>query len=334
VLAAKTRSAAYGRTETVSEAASIDPRLAVPKRKRHNGSMPAPPLLFDQALRDSRRRRAIGKPAADADFLARAVAEDLAERLGAVERQFTFGLDISPLPIAAASIAATGQVHRVVRLDRIAETRPDLIGDPEFLPFAPATFDLVVSVLAFQWVNDLPGALLQFRRALKPDGLLLASFLGGETLTELRQSLAAAEEELTGGASPRVAPFVDLRTAGSLLQRAGFALPVIDIDRRTVRYASVLTLIRDLRATGATNALHERSRTPMTRSLLARTAEIYAQRFADPDGRLRATFEIVSLSGWAPHRSQQQPLRPGSAKARLADALGTVEQPAGDKARR
>ena len=202
------------------------------------------------------------------------------------------------------------------------------------MPFGDGTLDLVVSALALQFVNDLPGTLVQIRRALKPDGLFLAALLGGETLTELRQAFAAAESEVEGGASPRVAPFADLRELGALLQRAGFALPVTDVDRLTVRYDSVFGLMHDLRRMGATNALFARRRTPLRRATLMRMAEIYAQRFADADGRVRATFEIVWLSGWAPHPSQQQPLKPGSAKARLADALGTHEISTGEKARR
>ena len=182
-----------------------------------------------------------------------------------------------------------------------------------------------MSALVLQLVNDLPGALVQIRRALKPDGLFLAALIGGETLTELRQSFAAAESEVEGGASPHVAPFADLRELGALLQRAGFALPVTDVDRLTARYDSVFGLMRDLRRMGATNALHARRRTPLKRATLMRMAEIYAERFADSDGRVHATFEIIWLSGWAPHPSQQQPLRPGTARTRLADALGTRE---------
>jgi SAM-dependent methyltransferase len=183
-------------------------------------------------------------------------------------------------------------------------------------------------------VNDLPGALAQIRRALKPDGLLLAALVGGASLTELRQAFAQAESEIEGGASPRVAPFADVRELGALMQRAGFALPVVDCDRLTVRYDTIFNLMRDLRRMGATNVLRERRRTPLRRATLARMAQVYAQRFADPDGRLRASFEIVWLSGWAPHESQQKPLKPGSAKQRLADALGTIERSAGDKAGR
>jgi SAM-dependent methyltransferase len=211
---------------------------------------------------------------------------------------------------------------------------PFVAADEEMLPFRHGSLDLVVSALALQFVNDLPGVLVQIRRALKPDGLFLAALAGGDTLSELRQSFAAAESELEGGVSPRVAPFADLRDLGALLQRAGFALPVTDTDRLTVRYDSVFALMRDLRAMGATNTLIDRRRAPLRRATLMRMAEIYAERFADGDGRVRATFEIVWVSGWAPHPDQQQALRPGSARARLADALGTREIPTGDKAPR
>ncbi len=208
---------------------------------------------------------------------------------------------------------------------------PVVVGDEERLPFRPESLDLVVSALGLHFANDLPGTLVQTRRALKPDGLFLATLLGGDTLVELREAFATAEAERTGGASPRVAPFAELRPLGGLLQRAGFALPVIDQDRLTVRYATMFDLMRDLRAMGATNALVERSRRPLGRAVMLRAAEVYAERFADPDGRLRATFDLVWLSGWAPDESQQKPLRPGSARTRLADALGVREMPAGEK---
>jgi hypothetical protein len=176
-----------------------------------------------------------------------------------------------------------------------------------------------------QNVNDLPGALVQIRRCLRPDGLFLACLLAGRTLTELRTSLATAEAEIDGGASPHVAPFADLRDLGALLQRAGFALPVADLEPLTVRYSSMFALIADLRAMGGGNALIERRKTPLKRSIFVRAAEIYAERFADPDGRVRATFELAFLSGWVPHESQQKPLKPGSAQMRLAEALGVKE---------
>jgi SAM-dependent methyltransferase len=227
---------------------------------------------------------------------------------------------------SAADIGSVGdQVCNAVagRLDKIARIDlPDLNSEP--LPLAPESLDLAVSALAFQFVNDLPGVLVQIRRALKPDGLLLAAMIGGDTLTELRQSLAAAEAELEGGVSPRVAPFVDLRDVGALLQRTGFALPVTDVDRIVVRYDNAFALMQDLRRMGATNILVERQRTPTRRATLLRMAQVYGERFADPDGRIRATFDVIWLSGWAPHENQQQPLRPGSAKTSLAEAVKKV----------
>ena len=193
--------------------------------------------------------------------------------------------------------------------------------EQEALPFAPESLDLVVSALALQFVNDLPGVLAQLRRALKPDGLLLAAMVGGDTLIELRQAFAAAEAECEGGVSPRVAPFADLREIGGLLQRAGLALPVTDVDRVVVRYDSAFALMADLRRMGATNVLIERRRIPTRRATLLRMAQIYGERFADSDGRIRATFDVIWLSGWAPHQSQQQPLKPGSGKASLAEAV-------------
>jgi SAM-dependent methyltransferase len=195
------------------------------------------------------------------------------------------------------------------------------VGDLERLPVADGRLDLAVSLLALQTVNDLPGALIQMRRALKGDGLLIAAMIGGETLTELRQSLTIAESEILDGASPRVAPFVDVRALGGLAQRAGLALPVVDLDRAIVRYPDMLALFADLRAMGATNALQARSRKPLRREVLLRAAAVYTERFADPDGRLRATFDLVWLAAWAPHESQPKPLEPGSATMSLADVL-------------
>jgi SAM-dependent methyltransferase len=222
--------------------------------------------------------------------------------------------------LVAADDAATGVL-------RVA-------ADEEALPFADGSLDLIVSGLSLQAVNDLPGVLVQVRRALKPDGLFLAALFGGETLTELRQSFTVAETELDGGVSPRVAPFADVREMGALLQRAGFALPVTDVDRITVRYSTPFRLLRDLRRMGAANPLAERRRVPLRRAILMRAMEVYAERFADPDGKVRASFDIVWLSGWSPHESQQQPLQPGSAKQRLADALGTTEISAEEKPER
>jgi SAM-dependent methyltransferase len=298
--------------------------------------MSGPPRLFDKPLLDARRRRALKADVGGADFLLRAAADDLIERLQAVTRRFPLAVEIgSPSPRLAHNLLARG-VETVIRLDRLREALRGgglraVSGDAETLPFAPASLDLAVSVLHLHWLDDLPGALAQIRRALRPDGLFVASLLGGDTLAELREAMTAAEIEVTGGASPRISPFVALRDAGALLQRAGFALPVIDADRTVVRYASALHLMRDLRAMGATNALVERNRRPLRRAVIQRAAAIYAQRFADPDGRVRATFEIVSLSGWAPAATQPKPLPPGSAQARLAEALRTSEMPAGEK---
>ena len=295
------------------------------------------PRIFDRAL--LRRRRLRAQRTAPVDFLLDHVANELVERLSVVKRSFGLAADIgTPGDALRAMIQAQGLAQTVIAVDPLAHAlrggEPLVVAaDEEALPFADASLDLAVSALSLQFANDLPGTLAQIRRALKPDGLFLAALLGGETLTELRQSFAAAEAELDGGVSPRVAPFADLRDLGALLQRAGLALPVADSDRLTVRYATPFDLMRDLRGMGATNALAERRRTPLKRATLLRMAEIYAERFSDPDGRLRASFEIVWLSGWAPHESQQQPLRPGSAKARLADALKTIEIPTGDVAK-
>ena len=294
-----------------------------------------PPQIFDRALLDRRRRRALAAAGPGADFLRRRVGDDLLDRLAAVTRRFPLALEIgSPASDLADRLTASAQVDRVIRLDRLPpalrrSSHAAVAGDAEVLPFAPGSFDLVVSVLALHLVNDIPGVLLQVRRALRPVGLFLAALLAGDTLAELRSALTEAEVELTGGAAPRVAPFAEIRALGALLQRAGFALPVADQDRLVIRYDTALDLMRDLKAMGATSVLVERSRVPLRRSVLLRAAAIYGTRFADPDGRVRATFDVVSLSGWAPDPSQQQPLRPGSARMRLADALGVREEPLG-----
>jgi SAM-dependent methyltransferase len=269
----------------------------------------AAPILFDRALLRARQNRARrGEPVT---FLFDRVAEDMEERLAAVTRGFS----------DTAEIWTPGELLRKQAADRfksITRIDPD---ETETLRLAPESLDLAVSALAFQFVNDLPGVLAQIRRALRPDGLLLAAMIGGDTLTELRQSFAAAEAECEGGVSPRVAPFADLRDIGGLLQRAGLALPVTDVDRVVVRYDSAFALMADLRRMGATNMLIERRRAPTRRGTMLRMAQLYAERFADPDGRIRATFDIIWLSGWAPHDSQPKPLRPGSAKASLEAAV-------------
>lgn len=269
-----------------------------------------PPALFDRALLHARQQRA--QALGPASFLLDRVIEDMSDRLAAVMREFHAPVDLWTPGEGLAALCA--------RLPSIQRIALDPVGS-EKLPLAPESLDLVVSALALQFVNDLPGVLAQVRRALKPDGLLLAAMIGGDSLTELRQAFAAAEAECEGGVSPRVAPFADLRDIGALLQRAGFALPVTDVDRVVVRYGNAFALMQDLRRMGAANVLIERRHAPSRRATLLRMAEIYAERFADADGRIRATFDIIWLSGWAPHASQQQPLKPGSAKTSLAEAV-------------
>jgi SAM-dependent methyltransferase len=293
----------------------------------------APIRIFDRGLQRRRLARALAKSnpfERPADFLLNRAAEDLVERLQTVNRGFASCLDLgTPGPELAHRLAFILGTQ-VFRLAPLLETFSpgrilNLVGDEEALPFARQSFDLVVSALALQSVNDLPGALLQIRHVLKPDGLLLACLAGGRTLHELRTAFAVAENDILGGISPRVAPFVDVRDMGGLLQRAGFALPVADIEPLTARYDTMFDLMADLRAMGATNTLIERARRPLRPAILIRAAEIYAERFSDPDGRVRATFELLFISGWAPHESQQKPLAPGSAKMSLAEALGTSE---------
>jgi len=270
----------------------------------------AAPILFDRALLRTRQDRA--RRLGPAGFLLDRVTEDMDERLHAVLRNFS---DV-------AEIWTPGESLRKASRDRFKSVMQiGVDAGSETLPLQPESLDLVVSALALQFVNDLPGVLTQIRRTLRPDGLLLAAMIGGDTLIELRQSFAAAEAECEGGVSPRVAPFADLRDIGALLQRAGFALPVTDVDRIVVRYDNAFALMQDLRRMGATNILVERRRIPTRRATLLRMAQIYGERFADPDGRIRATFDVIWLSGWAPHQSQQQPLKPGSAKASLAEAV-------------
>lgn len=286
--------------------------------------MASSPTIFDRSLLRARQQRA--RVLGPATFLLDRAADELAERLAVVNRTFERAADLgTPTEAVRVALATSGKIGSIFGAESLA-------ADEEALPFAENSLDLVVSALSLQFVNDLPGTLIQMRRALKPDGLLLAALIGGDTLTELRQSFAQAESEVEGGVSPRVAPFADVRELGGLLQRAGFALPVVDSDRLTVRYDTTLAMMLDLRRMGAANMLVERSRKPLRRATLTRMAEIYARQFADDDGRLRATFEIVWLSGWAPHASQQTPLKPGSAQRRLADALDAKEIPAGEKA--
>lgn len=292
--------------------------------------MSGPAPLFDRALH---RRRLDRAAPAYADFLKRRAADDMVFRLEAIMRRFPVAVDLGARNGAFAQALAASEAREKIDLlieadlsaPMLARGGVGVVADEERLPFRPDSLDLVVSSLALHWTNDLIGALIQARLALKPDGLFIGAFFGGATLTELRQSLLSAEAELSGGASMRVSPFADASDAGGLLQRAGFALPVADVDRVTVRYANPVELLRDLRAMGETNVLIARSRTPLTRRVLGRALELYAEQFGEADGRVRATFEIITVTGWSPHESQQKPLPRGSAKMRLADALGTTE---------
>lgn len=297
--------------------------------------MPGDHLIFDRDLIHRRRER-LAAGAGRHDFLLRRVADDIAWRLALTRRRFPIAVNLGAHHgVVSRALRALPGIELVVDVDRssallAAADGPRVVADEEMLPFKARALDLVVSGLALQTVNDLPGTLVQIERALKPDGLFLAALLGGATLTELRHVLVAAETETTGGASPRVAPFADVRDLGALLQRAGFALPVADSDTVEVAYANALELMRDLRGMGGANALVERARTPLRRATLMRAAGLYAERHARPDGRISATFEIITVTGWSPAATQQQPLRPGTAATRLASALGTREQPAGD----
>lgn len=290
--------------------------------------------LFDPEMFARRRDRAMRLGfAGGADFLHREVAGLMAERLAEVRRSF-----------ARVALIGTGAgvLADSIRPDRAGLTQLDpspamaaAAGaeglEGETLPLAEASQDLIVSTLLLHAANDPVGQLIQMRRALVPDGLMLAALFGGQTLNELRASLAEAEVECDGGLSPRVSPMAEIRDLGALLQRAGFAMPVADAERLTVTYATPLHLMRELRAMGETNVLTARRRQPLRRATLMRACEIYARHFGTPDRRVRATFEIVFLTGWAPGPGQPKPLRPGSATARLADALGTTEISAGEK---
>lgn len=277
------------------------------------------PRIFDRKARAQRLHRAARR--SGGSFLIEEAANGVADRAGAANRRFHNALDIGSAGIAFEIVRPVAD-----RWTRATFSENDVLEPPG------QQFDLAVSVLALHAVNDLPGALIQIRRALKPDGLFVAALLAGDTLKELRESFAAGEETISGGVSPRVAPFADVRDLGGLLQRAGFNLPVADTERTTVRYRQFETLVNDLRAAGETNALVQRARKPLRRDALAASLAHYRSFHAEEDGRLRATFDIVYLTGWTPHESQQKPLRPGSAKTRLADALGVAEQKAGDAA--
>lgn len=295
--------------------------------------MSAPNTIFDRRL----QRQWLARHAETirgGDFLRQHVAGDLAERLGVVTRQFERGLVLGAGSGAAAPvIVGTGKIADLLIGEPIAELigprAGSIVVDSEALPFADASFDVIVSLLDLHAVNDLPGALIQMRRAMRPDGLLMAAMIGGSSLSELALAFASAESDLKGGASPRVAPMIDLRDLGHLLQRAGFALPVTDLDRLSLTYAEPMALMRELRCLGLGNALVARIRRPLDRALLQGVVEAYANLAPAAGGRVAATIEILTATAWSPGPGQQQPLKPGSARARLADALGAVEMPAG-----
>lgn len=301
--------------------------------------MAATMQLFDRALLCERRRRLARRMHAAPndqgvpDFLLAYAVDDVADRLSMIQREFKRALVIGGHHGLMARELATIGIHEIIETENVTEiaelARDDggaikrIVADEEALPLEAGSIDLAVAVLSLQYVNDLPGTLTQIQRLLMPDGLFVAVLLGGQTLTELRQTMLAAEAELRDGASPRVIPMVDVRDAGGLLQRAGFALPVTDTEALTVTYASALDLMRELKAMGATNVLVERSKVPVTRGLLLKTAELYAEQYPaeDGDGRVCATFELVTMTGWSPDPSQQKPLKPGSAQVSLTQIL-------------
>ena len=267
--------------------------------------------ILDPDLIANFRRRALAKAKGGEEFLLAHAVADMAERISTVDRKFPKAALVAPV--------VEGGFDALKDDGKIGELA--IIASSDVLPLQPQSLDLVMSLLTLQEVNDAPGALIQMKRALNPDGLMLAVMLGGDTLKELRFALTQAESELYGGVSPRVLPFIEVRAAGALLQRTGYALPVTDTETVLVRYDSVFGLMRDLRGMGGQNALHDRSRRPLGRRFFQRLAQIYSENFSDADGRVRASFNFVSMSGWAPHESQQKPLKPGSAKVSLATFL-------------
>jgi SAM-dependent methyltransferase len=292
--------------------------------------------LFDQVLISEHREQAAKRVKPDAGFLLDIVAAELAERLAVVERQFDQAVELHGADgRAAVACLETGRItnlRRVETSDAFAKPGETITHAPiEHLPLQEQSVNLLLSPLALHLANDMPGLLIQMRRALRPDGLLLAALPGAGTLSELRDVLLATEVEISGGASPRVMPFADVRDMGSLLQRAGFALPVVDMEDYTVRYDSIFPLMQDLKAMGMANPLIGRSRKPLNRAFFMRAAELYKERYSDPDGRIRATFSIIYMSGWAPHESQPKPLKRGSARISLADALKDTMDSLDDK---
>jgi NADH dehydrogenase [ubiquinone] 1 alpha subcomplex assembly factor 5 len=287
--------------------------------------------IFDRQVVKIHRDRA-ARGLSEFEFLLCEVADMVADRLSDIRRSFPVALDVGcHTGQIAALLAGRGGIETLLQCDlseQMARRTSGLkiVADEEYLPIGDGVLDLVVSCLSLHWVNDLPGALIQLRRALKEDGLFLAAFFGGETLKELRQSLIAAESEITGGAGPRVSPYADVRDGGALLQRAGFALPVADTDVLTVSYESPLKLMRDLRGMGEQMATHTRQKSFTRRSIMLRAAEIYQEMFGDSDGRVPATFEIITLTAWSPSASQQQPLTRGTGQVNLADVLNPKER--------
>lgn len=299
--------------------------MAVPNKTAPSSSV----AVFDRRLLRVRRERAAPN-ISQFSFLYDEVAQRLNERLSLIRKEFPLMVSLGGAP--GVALPQHPGTQYLFRMDIARGMNPAVAADEEFLPFAPASLDAVVSNMNLQWVNDLPGALLQIRHALKPDGLFLAAILGGESLFELRQSLMEAEMAVTGGASPRVSPFADPLDIGALMQRAGFALPVVDSDLITVDYSNPLKLMQDLRGMGASNATYNRLMKPTRRAVIMKAAEIYHRKFADSQGRIPATFHIIYAIGWAPHDSQPQPLKPGSAQHKLAEALKTAEVSADEKA--
>ncbi|MBX4336172.1 methyltransferase domain-containing protein [Bartonella raoultii] len=286
------------------------------------------PFIFDHERIEQFRKRAFQKAKEGCDFLLSLMAEDLYKRLTTVDRLFTLALDLhSHTDLAAQALMKSGKVHSVERVetDMLYQSHDKKfhLRRRELLNFPQHYCDLIVSLLSLQLTNDTPGVLSQIKNILKPDGLFLAVMAGVGTLAELQECLLQAESEIYGGASPRIYPFADIRDVGALLQRAGFALPVVDVEEITIRYNTMFDLLHDLKAMGMQNALINRSRRPVSKRFFLRAAEIYAQRFSDPDGRIRAHFSFIWLSGWAPHPNQQKPIRPGSAQISLADILSS-----------
>lgn len=284
------------------------------------------PDIFDRHALKLRWQRALENAGDGADFLVQLVAEDIEDRLATIKREFPVALDVGGhSSLVEAALGRAPNVGTVFRMDVLCPTSngtsPACVIDDAQPPLKDESVDLIVSALHLHLVNDLPGTLIQLNRALRPDGLLLATLPGADTLSELRDVLMRAEIDVAGGVSPRVSPFADTRDLGGLLQRAGFALPVADVDRMTVRYDNLFGLLKDLRMMGATSVLTDRPRTPLRRDVLLRAAELYAADYSDPDGRIRATFSLITISGWKPHESQQKPLKPGSAKVSLAEVL-------------